>query len=117
MTAIYEITPIGSPAVLNTPLRYASPSEEPNGQNGELAFLRLRYKEPGDDTSQLVEVPISPAMGEPNAHPALPLPWPVSARSCGAVRIWVTGRICRQLPLPKPTGPEIPSAIVMKRSS
>ena len=68
VTAIYEITPIGSPAVLNTPLRYASPSEEPNGQNGELAFLRLRYKEPGDDTSQLVEVPISPAMGEPNAH-------------------------------------------------
>ena len=67
VTAIYEITPIGSPAVRNAPLRYASSSEAPLGENEELAFLRLRYKEPGEDTSRLVEMPISPAMGAPNA--------------------------------------------------
>ena len=56
VTAIYEITAPGSPALLNDPLRYAT--AEPVEGNGELGFLRLRYKAPGEDTSQLIEVPI-----------------------------------------------------------
>lgn len=56
VTAIYEVTPVGSDAVLNDPLRYAS-GELPAG-NGELGFLRLRYKTPGEDVSNLIETPV-----------------------------------------------------------
>jgi len=60
VTALYEVTPVGSPAVLNDPLRYATETSPEGGD--ELAFLRLRYKEPGADTSQLIELPISADM-------------------------------------------------------
>ena len=56
VTAIYEVTPVGSPAQLSDPLRYA-----PNtvaGQSDEMGFVKLRYKEPGEDVSQLLETPI-----------------------------------------------------------
>lgn len=66
VTALYEITPVGSPAVLNDPLRFG-PQNVIESSKGELAFLRLRYKEPGADTSQLIEVPITPDMGAANA--------------------------------------------------
>ena len=65
VTAIYEVTPVGSPAVLHDALRYADSTAEPPaaagepGRTGELAFLRLRYKAPGEDTSRLVELPIA----------------------------------------------------------
>ncbi len=66
VTAIYEVTPVGSPAVLHDALRYADPSSEPPRSQpgsgagaGELAFLRLRYKEPGEDRSELIELPIT----------------------------------------------------------
>ena len=62
VTAIYEVTPVGSPAVLNDPLRYASDAPVA-GDAGELGFLRLRYKEPGEDVSKLIEAPILPEMG------------------------------------------------------
>ncbi len=73
VTAIYEVTPVGSPAVLHEPLRYADRSVEAprsgrqQGSSGELAFLRLRYKEPGEDTSQLIELPILRDIGETGA--------------------------------------------------
>ena len=45
-----------SPALLNTPLRYSTdPSATPST---ELGFLRLRYKNPGQTTSNLIETPI-----------------------------------------------------------
>ncbi|MCK0096609.1 VWA domain-containing protein [Yoonia sp. F2084L] len=56
VTAIYEVTPVGSPAQLSDPLRYA-----PNtvaATSDELGFLKLRYKEPGEAVSQLIETPI-----------------------------------------------------------
>jgi len=56
VTAIYEITPVGSEAVLSDPLRYGSAPE--GDANGELGFLKLRYKAPGEDTSVLIETPI-----------------------------------------------------------
>ncbi len=56
VTAIYEVTPVGSPAVMSDPLRYqASSIETPSN---ELAFLKLRYKEPGQDSSQMITTPI-----------------------------------------------------------
>ena len=57
VTAIYEVTPVGSDAVLNDPLRYQA--ADVGGDAGELGFLKLRYKEPGQDVSKLLEVPIS----------------------------------------------------------
>ena len=56
VTAIYEVTPVGSPARLSDPLRYGEPTVA--GTEGELGFLRLRWKEPGADESQLLELPI-----------------------------------------------------------
>lgn len=61
VTAIYEVTAPGSEALLNDPLRYgAAPAE---GTAGELGFLRLRWKAPGEDGSTLVETPITGAEG------------------------------------------------------
>ncbi len=57
VTAIYEVTPTGSPAVRNDPLRYEDNTVAAD-TSGELGFLRLRYKNPGEDTSQLIETPI-----------------------------------------------------------
>jgi Ca-activated chloride channel family protein len=58
VTAIYEITPKGSAAARTDPLRYANPSAS-TGSGGELAFLRLRYKLPGQADSKLIERPIA----------------------------------------------------------
>ncbi|MGB8811692.1 MAG: von Willebrand factor type A domain-containing protein [Paracoccaceae bacterium] len=61
VTAIYEITAPNSPALLNDPLRYGT--AQPIGEAGELGFLRLRYKAPGEDISALIEIPITPDGG------------------------------------------------------
>lgn len=61
VTALYEVTPTGSAAVLNDPLRYGA-SEAPSTSD-EIGFLRLRYKTPGDANSQLVETAITPDLG------------------------------------------------------
>ncbi len=63
VTALYEVTPPGSAAILNDALRYGK-NPEPTGVGetgtGELGFLRLRYKNPGESTSHLIETPITP---------------------------------------------------------
>lgn len=63
VTAIYEITPKGSPAVLNDDLRYgkkpAEVTDAPVTGNGELAFLKIRYKQPDSDTSKLITTPVT----------------------------------------------------------
>jgi Ca-activated chloride channel family protein len=58
VTALYEITPVGSPAQLSDPLRYGTADAVENPLS-ELGFLRLRYKTPGSDTSELIETPIT----------------------------------------------------------
>jgi Ca-activated chloride channel family protein len=56
VTALYEVTPVGSPAQLSDPLRYQP--EAVAETSDELGFLRLRYKRPGEAASQLIETPI-----------------------------------------------------------
>jgi Ca-activated chloride channel family protein len=56
VTALYEITPVGSDARLTDPLRYAAPAAQ--GAADELGFLRLRWKAPGEAAAQLIEAPI-----------------------------------------------------------
>lgn len=60
VTAIYEVTPVGSAAILNDPLRYGT-SDTVEGST-ELGFLKLRYKAPGESQSQLIETPISASL-------------------------------------------------------
>jgi len=60
VTAIYEITPKGSPAERLGDLRYAQADETEVSPSRELAFLKLRYKRPGEDRSTLIETPILP---------------------------------------------------------
>ncbi len=60
VTAIYELTPVGSSARLVDPSRYAAaPKVEGNPKASEFGFLKMRYKLPGQDTSKLIERPIT----------------------------------------------------------
>lgn len=62
VTAIYEITPVGSKATLIDPSRYQkTPTPAAQGGSNEFAFLKLRYKIPGASTSKLVDRPITTA--------------------------------------------------------
>ncbi|MEM5474161.1 VWA domain-containing protein [Hoeflea sp. AS60] len=59
VTAIYEITPVGSPAILNSDLRYGdAPQTSDSAYGDELAFLKIRAKVPGEAQSKLTEIPV-----------------------------------------------------------
>ncbi|MBK7982586.1 MAG: VWA domain-containing protein [Candidatus Competibacteraceae bacterium] len=59
VTALYEIALKGSGGGLTEPLRYAESAKPDSAARGEeIAFLRLRYKQPDSDASQLQEWPI-----------------------------------------------------------
>jgi Ca-activated chloride channel family protein len=57
VTALYEITPTGSRHRRVGPLRYGSsaPSEPDQVHSDEYAYLKIRYKAPGEDQSRLIE--------------------------------------------------------------
>ena len=65
VTAIYEITPVGSKARLFDDLRYGKKIETgagtgtETGKADEIAFLKMRYKLPNEDTSKLIERPVT----------------------------------------------------------
>jgi Ca-activated chloride channel family protein len=61
VTAIYEITPVGSEARSIDELRYGEGEtvQEPSNCSGEYAFLKMRYKLPNEDTSKLITTPIT----------------------------------------------------------
>ena len=65
VTAIYEITAPGSPALLNEPLRYGTATAT-EGAAGELGYLRLRSVAPGETASTLQETPILPETAAPS---------------------------------------------------
>jgi Ca-activated chloride channel family protein len=61
VTAIYEITSAGAARRRVDPLRYQQERERPappvNGRD-ELAFVKLRYKLPGESASRLIDQPV-----------------------------------------------------------
>lgn len=70
VTAIYEITPVGSSAVSVDPLRYGDAEVGEKKYNmdnihnaadfeGEIAFLKMRYKLPKESVSKLITTPIT----------------------------------------------------------
>jgi len=64
VTALYEITPVGSAAVSVDELRYSTHdrgdkrAKDVGGSRNEYGFLKIRYKLPDSDTSTLVTQPI-----------------------------------------------------------
>ncbi|MGI2033157.1 vWA domain-containing protein [Rhizobium panacihumi] len=75
VTAIYEVTPKGSAAVLNDPLRYQPDQKTtpaPARPSDELAFVKIRYKQPDAETSKLITTPVTEAnaVGDIGAAPA-----------------------------------------------
>lgn len=63
VTAIYEITPNGSPAEVMDPLRYGEASTDNGGvaNADEYAFVKIRYKLPTEDVSKLITTPVTKA--------------------------------------------------------
>ena len=58
VTALYEVVPVGGPRA-NGDLRYAAPAPvAAAGSSSELGFVKIRYKLPKSDTSQLLSTPI-----------------------------------------------------------
>jgi Ca-activated chloride channel family protein len=58
VTAIYEITPVGAKQRQLDPLRYQQERERPTrpiAHSDELAFVKMRYKLPGESNSKLIE--------------------------------------------------------------
>jgi Ca-activated chloride channel family protein len=65
VTAIYEITPVGSPAIKNDALRYQTATAD-QGSPDEYGFLKLRYKAPGASKSTLITTAIPAASDSPS---------------------------------------------------
>lgn len=64
VTALYEITPIGSQSQNVDPLRYGQAKAEKtqpvvNANRDEYGFMKIRYKLPDSDTSTLISTPIT----------------------------------------------------------
>jgi Ca-activated chloride channel family protein len=73
VTAIYEITPVGSATTMIDPRRYGSDEASAGRRGGsrnssrELGFLKIRYKLPDGRESKLLQQPIEQEMPAPNA--------------------------------------------------
>ena len=66
VTALYEITPVGGPTQTGQ-RRYDANRPAPRPARGdELGFVQVRYKQPGQSRSQLIQTPISTAVSEPD---------------------------------------------------
>ncbi|MGK7294274.1 MAG: vWA domain-containing protein [Candidatus Wenzhouxiangella sp. M2_3B_020] len=80
VTALYEVALAGSGGERVDPLRYGDSSVASADGSGELGFLRLRYKTPGDDTSKLIEQPIADRADQ---HPSPRLAFAASVAAFG----------------------------------
>lgn len=63
VTALYEVIPVGVDSDVDLPeideLRYQDEPNAPTSDRDELLFVKLRYKAPTADESQLIERPVS----------------------------------------------------------
>jgi Ca-activated chloride channel family protein len=72
VTALYELTLVGSGGESVDPLRYGARATAA-GKADEIGLLRLRYKQPGAETSRLIEKPLARARMQ--AQPSARLRW------------------------------------------
>jgi Ca-activated chloride channel family protein len=89
VTALYELTPVGA-STLHAERRYAKPAAE-LARNGELGFLRIRYKQPEGTTS----VELAQSITRPDATALARTPSP-DLRFASAVAAF--GQLLRQSP-------------------
>lgn len=65
VTALYDVVPVGGPATVDEsryqPARPAASPVQAAAPSQEYAFVKLRYKLPGEDTSALLTTPVGPA--------------------------------------------------------
>lgn len=69
VTALYEITPAGSDGAKVDPLRYGKekPAAKPTADaSDELAFVKIRYKQPEGSVSKLITTPVTDATAKAN---------------------------------------------------
>jgi len=59
VTALYEVVPTAGKFRFNDPLRYQSEEKSHTSKGSELAFVKVRYKKPDSDKSQLMSIPVS----------------------------------------------------------
>jgi Ca-activated chloride channel family protein len=70
VTAIYELTPVGSGGSYIDDLRYQQKSGTGETSSDEYAFLKIRYKLPDSDSSTLTTVPITRAVEQDSVSAA-----------------------------------------------
>lgn len=61
VTALYEVTPKGSAGQLVDPLRYGTAEQGGGTPGGDYAFVKIRYKLPGEGESRLITQPVTAA--------------------------------------------------------
>lgn len=71
VTALYELTLVGSGGESVDPLRYGARAAGAGNGGGEIAMLKLRYKQPGADTSRLLQKPLQRSLVKAQASPRL----------------------------------------------
>ncbi len=71
VTALYEIVPVGSGAEQLPPLRYGPPQQAGTAHADEVADVRLRYKLPDQERSELIRTPILAGQLRPAPGPSL----------------------------------------------
>ena len=70
VTALYEIALVGSGGERNEPLRYGATAAR-DARGNEIGHLRLRYKAPGGERSQLMQTPLARSAIRPAASERL----------------------------------------------
>lgn len=86
VTALYELTPAGTPGLID-PLRYGrtAPRTADAAPAGELAYVKLRYKRPGESASRLIEHPVRRGDTPPLAHSSTEFRFAVAIAGFGQI--------------------------------
>jgi Ca-activated chloride channel family protein len=71
VTALYELTLVGSGGQSVDPLRYGRKPVASAGTANEIGLLRMRYKQPGAESSRLIERPLLRTQMQATASPRL----------------------------------------------
>jgi Ca-activated chloride channel family protein len=69
VTALYEVVPASANGWTSERRYDANRAAAPAGKGDEMAFVKLRYKLPGNETSKLIERPVSAALMRSAAAP------------------------------------------------
>jgi len=85
VTALYEITPVGGPTQVPE-RRYPDNRIGVGGgdPNGEIGFVQVRYKQPGQSRSELIQQPLTNRAGGPvSAQPPESTRWAIAVAGFG----------------------------------